>query len=438
MPFALITKSLKTFRRDEDGAFSVLSIYFLMGAIVLSGIAIDFANWEAKRSRLQAAADSVAHAALYLRETQDAATAIEGALELAYSNLPPALHGDALKSNDIEFGVWDAENGTFTPDANAYDAVRVTAVRSAARENGIKNLMLRIIGTDAFEASTPSIYAKYQPKCFEQGFVAGRHVDMQSNNRFENGFCIHANNSIKVSSGNFFEAGTVVSLPKLSSVEMPNSGFESNDGFEAALKSSAYRMRLLAKMDGILDDMWNGGVEYAPDYINGTGIVTLSVKNNRLEPGDFVPGRMHRYECTGKGRITFVAGTYSSFGLVTNCSIRFNNGVVLEDTMIGTNLFNGSISAPQGLQIGRDDNCAPGGGSILMTKGTFDVSANLEAYGGQILASRDINFSANANGIQGVSMIAGRDVKGTSNMIMGFCDEGIEHFLQADYFRMVQ
>ena len=69
------------------------------------------------------------------------------------------------------------------------------------------------------------------------------------------------------------------------------------------------------------------------------------------------------------------------------------------------------------LKVGRDDSCA--------------------ADGSQLLALGDIEFTANADGIEGASFIAGGTISGTSNMIMGFCNHaGMERNFEAEYFRL--
>ena len=57
-------------------------------------------------------------------------------------------------------------------------------------------------------------------------------------------------------------------------------------------------------------------------------------------------------------------------------------------------------------------------------------------FGGQILALGDILFTANADGIEGASFVAGGNVEGTSNMTMGFCGNGMEDNFEAEYFRL--
>ena len=70
--------------------------------------------------------------------------------------------------------------------------------------------------------------------------------------------------------------------------------------------------------------------------------------------------------------------------------------------------------------------------------GSVSTASALSGYGAQILAAGDIQFTANASGIEGVSFIAGGRIDGTSNSSMGFCDNnGVDNFQRAPYFRMV-
>ena len=73
-----------------------------------------------------------------------------------------------------------------------------------------------------------------------------------------------------------------------------------------------------------------------------------------------------------------------------------------------------------------------------MTKGGVKFSSDLSAYNAQILAQGDIEFSANADGIEGVSFISNGVITGTSSMKMGFCDGGgTENFIEIPYLRLV-
>jgi len=103
-----------------------------------------------------------------------------------------------------------------------------------------------------------------------------------------------------------------------------------------------------------------------------------------------------------------------------------------------TNTSAKSINAPSTLQIGKNDSCAEGNGAQILTLGGVDLAADMRMYGGQIIAKGDVAFAANANGIEGASIIAGGTISGTSNMTMGFCGDGMEDSFRAEYFRLVQ
>ncbi|MDU8913149.1 TadG family pilus assembly protein [Aestuariicoccus sp. MJ-SS9] len=434
-----ITARIKAWHRDETGSFTILSLYFFMASLILAGIAIDFTNRSASESKAQAATDAVAHAALYLRDENSEGDAKAGALAVAQVGMPSEVYGAAITADDIEFGVWDPVTRTFLAVPGSNDAVRVTALRNVERGNIVENLLLRIVGFKGFEIAAQSTWETYVPECMLEGFVAERTVDMQSNNEFKSGFCIHSNQNLKLSSGNVFEDNTHVTLPIETNVQLPTSGMESNPGLDEALDDGSYRLRILRKMEMMVEDIWAGGTSYLPDYI--VNPLPVYHSNKQFRTTDVVPGSVHRMECPGTNQqMNMVGGLYSQMVLITNCKIKFQNGVILEDALIiSTSTTAKAMSATSGLQIGRNDNCAPGGGATLMTYGGFEAPADMQSYGGQIIARKSIEFSANASGIQGISLISGQDVIGTSNMVMGFCGGiGMDPVLLAQHFRMVE
>src|SRR5690606_4956976 len=97
--------------------------------------------------------------------------------------------------------------------------------------------------------------------------------------------------------------------------------------------------------------------------------------------------------------------------IVTDCDVKFSNGAALENSVLATTSTSAkSISAPSGLRLGADDSCAEGGGAQVLTLGGVDVAAGVEFYGGQIVAAADIAFTANADGIEGASLVAGGEI----------------------------
>lgn len=438
------------FGRDETGSATIVAICFLMMFVVVGGIAVDFNRSISDRTSLQITADTAAHAALYTREKKGVEEAKQMALETIDNMLPAAGFGEnAVTHSDVEFGVWDSQTATFVADPGANSAVRVTAQMTQDRGNPSRNLLLQVIGQDTFDIAVTSTYSTYFPPCFTEGFVAEEVVDIQSNNSFSDGFCIHSNDYVSLNQNNFFEPGTIVSMPNLDRLDMPKSGFERNEGLQTALRSGKYRLRLLSQLPDMIDSFWGGSGKYLPDFVDAGAVFDVPFGNDRLPDGTlagssltpqhFEPNAVNRHSCGTSGKITMEAGTYSEFLFITDCEVKFANGVILEDVVVATtNTSAMSLNSPSGLSVGRDDNCGTGGGAVLMTMGGFNAAASLSVYGGQILAVGDIQFAANADGIQGASFQAKGRIEGTSNMNMGFCDyDGMETAYRAPYFRMV-
>lgn len=431
------TRFLGKFWADQDGSATVMSLYMVLIGAVMTGLAIDFQKRQADKTHLQIAVDSVAHAALYSRETMSANEAKSNAVALLNNMLPRKNMQAAVTTADITFGTWDMENETFLANGGSRDAVRVYAGMTESRGNPTPNLILGAIGFSSFNVSAQSTYSTYYPPCFREGFVAEDVVDVQSNNFYGSGFCMHSNTYVSLNSNNTFEAGSIVSMPNLDDLDIPKSGFETNSGLSTALRSGSYRIRILDKLDNIVNGLLAGDPEYLPSGVND--VIGNSVSGTKLEPADFIPGRLYTQSCGGGGKVTFQPGTYQNLVYISNCEVKLSNGIIIEDSVfVTTNTSARSFNSPSGFQLGANDNCATGGGASLVTYGGVSIAADLEVYGGQIIASGDIDFAANANGMQGVSFVAGGSIDSTSNMSMGYCDgDGMEAAFQADYFRMV-
>ncbi|MEP1199018.1 Tad domain-containing protein [Tateyamaria sp.] len=427
----------KAFLSDEDGSATVMSLYMVLIGAVMTGLAIDFQKRHADKTHLQIAADSVAHGALYSRETSAAGQAKSDALALLDKMLPRTNMGPAITTADITFGTWDVENETFLANEGSRDAVRVYAGMTEYRGNPTPNLILSAIGFKTFDVAAESIYSTYFPPCFLEGFVAEDVVDVQSNNFYGSGFCMHSNTYVSLNSNNTFEAGSIVSMPNLDDLDIPKSGFDKNAGLSTALRSGSYRIRILDKIDDIVNGLRLGNSDYLPSGIYS--IVGNSVSGNKIEPADMEAGRLYTQSCGGGGKLTFESGTYSNIVHISNCEVKFSQGVIIQDSVIvTTSTSSRSFNSPSGFQLGANDNCAAGGGAALITYGGVSVASDLKVFGGQIIAQGDIDFAANANGMEGVSFVAGGSIDSTSNMSMGYCDgEGMEAAFQADYFRMV-
>jgi len=429
-----ISARLRGTARKDEGTITILALYFLAGTLLASAFAVDFAYLQSARTQLQIAADSAAHAALYYRETNSAQEAKAKAVEVASHDMPQAAYGAVLRVDDVEFGHWDRDTRTFTPDPSSVTAVRVRPSRSEDGGNPVTTYLFKLMNHENWDIRTEAIFTTFQPPCLREGFVADGVVDIQSNNGFANGFCIHSNSYVSLNSNNNFEPGTVVSMPDLNALDLPKSGFKTNEGLQVALRRGYYRLRVLNKIDDILADLDAGYGPYVPDYITGMHVY---MSGSKFTAADFTENRIHRIGCNGS-KITIEPDTHlKNVVILTSCQVFFGQGVVLENVVFfNESTHTKSFTAPSGLSIGANDDCAPGGGAQLVTYGGVDVAADLQLFGGQIIALGNIAFSANAGGIQGASMISGGEISGTSNMDMGFCGTGMADNFEAPYFRL--
>jgi Flp pilus assembly protein TadG len=427
------------FTKSERGGITALSLFLLISMLMIGGYAVDVSNVMTARTKLQVTADAVAHAALLERELKSEDEAKTAALELAALNMPGEAFGNVITADEIVFGDWDAETFTFTPDQGSRQAVQVRTQRNTETGNPIRTHLLKLVGLDDWDVITSAVFVTYHPTCLREGFVAQQEVDLQSNNSYSNGFCIHSNSYVSLNSNNYFEPGTVVSMPDEDNIELPNSGFETNIGLAEALHEGGWNIRIIKRIDDIIAGLKAFDPKYTRTYVTSPSIVTL--KSRTIYQADLVPGRLHTFSCGGGGgaALTFKNDVLiSKIVLVTDCKIKFEAGVKIEDAVIATTSTSAqSMVSAAGLQVGRDDDCAVGGDAQLVTEGSMSFPSDLKLFNAQLLAKGDIEFSANASGIKGAALVAGGTISGTSNMEMAFCGTGMENNFHAEYFKLV-
>lgn len=443
-----LTHALRRAAREEEGGITALNLSFALVLAIAAGLAIDIANLVTARTQLQVAADAAAHATLSTREwvsTNDEAK--QKGVEIAHANMPVSAFGDVLRIDNIHFGTFEPATKTFTIDesvttaGNVEKAVYVETDRLLANANPVSSFLLQFAGFWNWDVRTSSVFEIYRPRCLQEGFVAENMVDIQSNNGFYNGFCIHSNSHVEVNQNNEFEHGTIVSMPDKAQIVLPSSGYDKNDGLEAALRSAKYNIKILNRLDEIKAGVNDPNSPHYRDFLTNDSIVDreYTANNNSIAPADFTTGRIYDLTCTKpNGSLSMSAGPWKDIVIITNCPIVFGNNAVLENaTIITTNTGDDSWKAPQGLVLGKDDNCNPNNSVQLISYGSVSTASKMEIYGSQIIAAGDVAFSANADGIEGASIIAGGTISGTSNMSMAFCGEGMENNFGVDYFRLI-
>ncbi|OOY20806.1 hypothetical protein BMI86_09860 [Thioclava sp. DLFJ5-1] len=456
--------TITDFTAEEDGVITQLSLFWTILFLAVGSLALDVSNGYRNRVVMQDAADAAALGAMYLSSdpliTKDEAKT--RAAQLAHSNLASDDGTSVITKDDVTFGYYDATNHRFVTDyAEDLDlspAVRVMAHRTTERANAAPTFFGKVIGQDGWQINTGAVAEAYQPACLTEGLAAKGVIDLQSGNSFASGFCLYAAQYVSLNQNNLFESGAIVSMPDTSKLDIPASGFKQNDGLQEALRTSFYKLRIIDRIPKIIESM-RDGTGYLPSYITNKSPTVLT--GTKLDTTDFTPGNLYVLNCnssvtisvpnktdTGNGKKsadtadttaeeTTDPAVISEVAVIADCPVKFGNGVALENAIFAnTSTDDRSFSAPQGLRIGRDDNCAPDGGAKLITMGGVSSAAKISFFGGQILAVKDVSFSAQAEGIEGVAIVSGGKIDGTSNSRFGHCDTGMEGNIEMSYFRL--
>lgn len=434
------------FSKKEDGNITVFGLFMVLACAISGGLAMDVMNGVKTRTHLQVAADSAAHAALMARNYgKTEAEAIQVGLTVGNATLSNFGTANTLIASDIKFGKWDTSKQVFTALSGSDDAVFVDAQRLASRKTAMPTGFLSLIGVNSFDVRSQSVFETYVPTCTKEGLFADDEVDVQSNNNFEKGFCIHSNEHVEMNIDNSYCGDVIVSMPDENDVVMPSGGMTKNPCVGQALRDGAYAIRILNRIDEIIANIDNpSSTWFRSDYldINPLSAVpdVVTISNGDKMKDKWQSGAVHTRHCNGPNKaINFEAQhTFTKGVLITNCKVSFKADVQLIDVaVVTTNTAADAIDGSAKVTLGLDDNCAEGGGAQLVSKGGVKLTAQMEAYGAQILALGDVAYTANADGIEGISVVAGGRIDGTSNNVMAFCDgAGLSNNFLAEYFRM--
>ncbi|MXQ07994.1 hypothetical protein GQ651_09065 [Alphaproteobacteria bacterium GH1-50] len=459
--------------RDETGAISVLNLFFTVALAIFAGLAIDMSSLISARTQLQVAADVAGHAALYTRtETGDPDLAKDTAVKVAAANMEQSRFGTILETSDIHFGTYDQVSKSFTVDDTKPNAVWVETSRLGEKANPVSSFLLQFIGFWDWDVRTTSVFTREVLPCTTDGFYANGRVDMQSNNKFMNGFCVHSDTQVEMNQNNFFDYdnGVRVSMPTFSNLIIPDNDYTKNTNLDAArMERGPYNLNVEKLIDEIIAGIKSGHVDYARSYITNltvldvtpgsgaggsgggsiTGTVTDGVETvvevavdttdttntngsgkKELSMADLTKGRIHQVSCTSGNTLSVAAETFEDVVVITDCDFAFANGVVLSNATFITEStdMDSSIGSPQGLTIGTASGCATNGSATLVTRGGMKSAAKISMFGGQIIAAGNVNFAAQGLGFGSASVIAGGEIDGTSLATFAGCTVGNGHF----------
>lgn len=462
---------VRRFLKEDSGVISVQNLFIFMAAGMVSAQAVDVTHLYTVREQLKVAADTAAHSALWTRNRGDApADPTEAATAARTAAISAVRWGNPLRGNghivetrDITFGTWNASTRSFRVDNASRNAVMVTAARERDSGNVVPTFLYTLIGVGAMNVEAVSVFTTYRHNCADDGIMSQVKVDLRSGNDFYRGICLFGP-IIQINSNNTFEAGTMVTMPNPDDWIRYNqaSTFESNIGLRDALRPGFFDFYILERIkaagnlrpgDVSLDVAVSSDGPERPSYIDQATVGSHLVWNtsdagrsNNVTPSTFTQGRVHRVTC-GNGnndnKLTFGPGTYQNIVLLTNCILDMSGKVNLENAVLSTTSTDAdsvrtSSGNSDGLVIGKDDNCAAGGGAQILTRGGFKSAAKLEIYGSQILALGEVSFTAGGstvNEFEGVSIIAQGTVSGTSGNDFTGCPANRNNIFETTYFR---
>jgi Flp pilus assembly protein TadG len=442
---------LPAMSRDERGAGTVMGLFWFMLLLGFCGLAIDSTDGFRNRTMLQATADASALAAVIDLPDQDAAKAT--AVQYATLNMGTEINGAVLKSEDVTIGAWDEDSRTFTAasavaSGTPLDAVHVMTKRTSENSNALPLNFLRILGLQSWDIRAQAIAERYLPDCLYDGLIANQEVTISSNNAFVNNICVHGQNGVKIQSNNYFESGVTVSMLNMDTLQLPTSGMISNPGLPPALREQGMKPRMVNHVDEIMQDLIDTTSGIIPDYINlkdtSNNPLPVIEVDEKFDLGTVQPHRIYHVQCKANknARIPNNA-VIQHVVIIAECELHIGSSAVIMNSTLGSRSGgNGSIDkadvvASSSVQLGVPDNCAAGGGVMLLSNATIHTASSTGIDGVQMVATGDIELGARDMGINGISAQSGGNINLTSNNEFGLCSGGTDPLLTVWYYRLV-
>ncbi|MDH3667594.1 MAG: Tad domain-containing protein [Paracoccaceae bacterium] len=440
------------FARDESGGGTIMGLYWFITLVMICGLAVDITDGFRARTMLQATADATALAGAI--DLPDRNTVAAAAVTNAYDNMPQGENGTVLRSTDVIVGKWDGATKAIDQNDPEPDAVMVTVHRSSANENAMPVNFLRIIGLYNWEITTQAVAQRFIPECLRDGLIAREIVDISSNNDFVREICVHGQLGVDMQNGNYHELGVTVSMPKLDMLTIPTGGMESNPGLPEALRENILDPRMVNHVDEIMRsmiDQTNTVIpEYIQPYIDLTDPDVFQIVDEKFDLSTAVPGRIYKVECAPNKNAQIPANSIvDSVIVIAECEIKVNAGATITNTVLGSlsggnpgqgqggGVSSANINIAANVQLGLPDNCADGGGLLLLSNATIHTAATTSIDGVQMVAAGDIELGARDEGINGISAQSGGTIKLTSNNQFGLCAGGGPNLFTVPYYRLV-
>jgi Flp pilus assembly protein TadG len=132
--------------------------------------------------------------------------------------------------------------------------------------------------------------------------------------------------------------------------------------------------------------------------------------------------------------------------IVAECVIHVGSGTILNNVVLAsTAIGNGSkpldyqnITFAADVQLGDNDDCAPGGGVQVYSAASVHFSSSMMINGLQVVAAGSVELGARDQAAKGISVQAGENITLTSNNMFGLCSGGTDPTLTKASYRLVK
>ncbi len=431
---------IRAFIRDEGGLGTIWSLLWFMIVCAFAGLAIDTTDGLRNRTMLQATADAAALAAAV--ELPNGPEARATAVFYAQDNMAPQVNGKVLDVRDVHVGRWDPGTQTLDKTASDPDSVMVTTWRGQENTNPLPVTFLQIIGMEAWNVRAQAVAQRYIPECLNEGLIARNEVHISSNNHFTRNICVHGQEGVKMQSGNTYDPGVVVSMYDIDTLQLPSSGFTSNDGLREALREQGMDPRMTNHVDEIMLAHLDPTYERLPSYINPNNEV--QVVDEKFDLSTAKPHHIYHVQCKPNKNAKIPSNAViQHVVIIADCELHIGTDATVKDAVLGSRSGgNGStdkanVKASAKVQLGQPDNCAEGGGVQIFSNATIHTASSTKIDGVQLVARGDIELGAQDYGINGISAQSGDDITLTSNNIFGLCQGGVPDYFTVWYYRLV-
>lgn len=405
--------AVKRFITDTRGAIGTLSAFFLVLSLVVTGLALDYANGLRTRAQLQTMADAAAlSGALRL---PDSAAARAEALAIAEVNGNNLSQGRMLSADDVVIGRWNG--ATLDASAPSPNAIRVTTRRSAASGNPLRTLFLRLLGLENMDISASAVaFRNTRLPCSGGGFFSAQRSVTGNANIFGEGFCLHGEVGVTINNTNSFEPGSVISMPDLNNFEEGRT----NQGVEEALRAQGYRFTLPDQVPVTIDAMREGalaGDALPPFLTSGPVMLNQIDRHTNLAPNTL-------YVVNGPVDLGSNQ-TLREIGIVASGDISANSNLWLDRVILATD---GDISFNSNSMLGNlsEDFCATGVYSTyLLAMGNVEFNTRNEFRDILIGARGEVDLGNNNLAVDGVRAEALGEISLGNRNTARVCEAGL-------------